>query len=74
LRVLEKQAAIVDATVAAAREAETLTLNQYSSVIAAQTTRLSSEVMALTVLLDRLNASVTIIEALGGGWSTAELQ
>jgi NodT family efflux transporter outer membrane factor (OMF) lipoprotein len=80
LRVLEQQASIENAAVAAAREAETLTLNQYkagtvpySSVISAQTTRLSSEVTALSVLTNRLTASVTMIEALGGGWNASEL-
>jgi NodT family efflux transporter outer membrane factor (OMF) lipoprotein len=75
LRVLEQQAVIEDATVKAAREAETLTLNQYkagtvpySSVITAQTTRLSSEQTALQVLSSRLQTSVALIEALGGGW------
>jgi NodT family efflux transporter outer membrane factor (OMF) lipoprotein len=79
LRVLEQQAVIEDAAVAAAREAERLTLNQYkagtvpySSVITAQTTRLSSEETALTVLSDRLQASIALIEALGGGWTTAQ--
>jgi NodT family efflux transporter outer membrane factor (OMF) lipoprotein len=80
LRVLEEQAVVEDSAVAAAREAERLTLNQYkagtvpySSVISAQTTRLSSEENALTVLSNRLQASVSLIEALGGGWSTAKL-
>lgn len=80
LRVLEQQAVIEDAAVAAAQEAERLTLNQYksgtvpySSVITAQTTRLSSEETALTVLSDRLQASVALIQALGGGWSTTQL-
>jgi outer membrane protein TolC len=80
LRVLEEQAVVEDAAVKASREAELLTLNQYkagtvpySSVITAQTTRLSSEETALTVLSDRLQASVAMIEALGGGWDTAKL-
>jgi len=80
LRVLEQQAGIEEATVAAAREAERLTLNQYkagtvpyTSVITAQTTTLSSEQTALTVLLNRLTASVSLIEALGGGWNAARL-
>jgi NodT family efflux transporter outer membrane factor (OMF) lipoprotein len=80
LRVLERQAAIEDETVMAAREAERLTLNQYkagtvpyTSVITAQTTTLSSEQTALTVLLDRLNASVALIQAIGGGWSADAL-
>jgi outer membrane protein TolC len=81
LRVLEQQALIEDAAVKAAREAENLTLNQYkagavpySSVIFAQTTRLSTEETALTVLLDRLIASVAMIQAVGGGWNSSELQ
>jgi NodT family efflux transporter outer membrane factor (OMF) lipoprotein len=75
LRVLEQQAVIEDAAVKAAREAEALTLNQYkagtvpySSVITSQTTRLNSEETALSVLSGRLQASVTMIQALGGGW------
>ncbi|MBV8853652.1 MAG: efflux transporter outer membrane subunit [Sinobacteraceae bacterium] len=81
LRVLEQQASVEDAAVKAAREAESLTLNQYkagtvpySSVITAQTTRLSSEETALNVLSNRLQASVAMIEALGGGWNTAMLR
>ncbi len=81
LRVLEKQAVIEDAAVRAAQEAEALTLNQYkagtvpySSVITAQTTEFSTEQTALTVLSDRLQASVGLVEALGGGWSGAQLR
>jgi NodT family efflux transporter outer membrane factor (OMF) lipoprotein len=80
LRVLEQQAVIEDAAVAASRQAEDLTLNQYkagtvpySSVITAQTTRLNSEESALSVFSSRLQASVTLIEALGGGWKQADL-
>ena len=80
LRILEQQAGVEDAAVKAAREAEVLTLNQYkagtvpySSVITAQTTRLSAEETALTVLSSRLQASVALIEALGGGWSATQL-
>jgi NodT family efflux transporter outer membrane factor (OMF) lipoprotein len=80
LRILEQQAVIEDAAVKAAREAEVLTLNQYkagtvpySSVITAQTTRLTSEETELTVLSSRLQASVALIEALGGGWTSAQL-
>jgi NodT family efflux transporter outer membrane factor (OMF) lipoprotein len=75
LRVLEQRGIIEEAAVKAAREAETLTLNQYkagtvpySSVIAAQTTRLNSEENALSVLSGRLQGSVAMIRALGGGW------
>jgi NodT family efflux transporter outer membrane factor (OMF) lipoprotein len=80
LRVLEHQAAIEDQTVAAAKEAERLTLNQYkagtvpyTSVITAQTTTLASEQTALTVLLNRLSASVALVQAIGGGWTATSL-
>jgi len=80
LRVLEQQSFVEEKAVQASREAERLTLNQYkagtvpySSVITAQTTRLASEQAALTVFIDRLNASVILIEALGGGWGTSQL-
>ena len=81
LRVLEQQSAVEEKLVQAAREAEKLTLNQYkagtvpySSVITAQTTRLASEQSALSVFINRLTASVTLIEALGGGWNASQLQ
>ncbi len=79
LRVLEQEGVIEDETVKKAREAEALTLNQYkagtvpySSVITAQTTRLSAEETALQVLSSRLQASVALIEALGGGWDASQ--
>jgi outer membrane protein TolC len=80
LRVLEQQSVVEEAAVAASKEAERLTLNQYkagtvpySSVITAQTTRLNSEETALSVFSNRLQASITLIEALGGGWQQADL-
>ena len=79
LRVLEQEGAIEDETVKAAREAEALTLNQYkagtvpySSVITSQTTRLAAEETALSVLSTRLQTSVALIEALGGGWDASQ--
>ena len=45
----------------------------YSSVITAQTTRLSAEETALTVLSSRLQASIALIQALGGGWDARQL-
>jgi len=35
---------------------------------------LSSEQNELTVLSDRLQASIALIEALGGGWTTAQMR
>ncbi len=81
LRVLEKQAVLEDALVKAARESETLTLEQYkagtepySSVITAQDTRLAAEETALTVQEDRFTSSVALIEAIGGGWDVSMLK
>jgi outer membrane protein TolC len=81
LRILEQRAVIEESVVKAAREAETLTLNQYkagtvpySSVISAQTTRLNSEENALNVLSGRLQASVALIQGLGGGWKASMLK
>lgn len=45
----------------------------YTAVVTAQATALSSEQTALNLEQQRLVASVTLIEDLGGGWSDAEL-
>ena len=64
----------------AARYALQLTENQYSAgvvsylnVITAQTTALNSERTSVSVLGRRLSASVGLVQALGGGWTAAEL-
>jgi NodT family efflux transporter outer membrane factor (OMF) lipoprotein len=64
-----------------AERSETLTLNQYragtaaySSVIVAQTARLSAEITALNVQSQRLVASADLVDAIGGGWSSAQLK
>jgi NodT family efflux transporter outer membrane factor (OMF) lipoprotein len=80
LRILEQQAEVQDAAVAAAQEAEALIFNQYTagtvaytSVITAQTVALGNRQTALTILQNRLVASVTLLQALGGGWDAALL-
>jgi NodT family efflux transporter outer membrane factor (OMF) lipoprotein len=80
LRILEQQAEVQDKAVAAAQEAEALIFNQYTagtvaytSVITAQTVALGNRQTALTILQNRLVASVTLIEATGGGWDAAQL-
>ena len=64
----------------AALEAERLTLNQYragtvdyTAVITAQANSLADRETALTIMQSRLVASVSLIEALGGGWQTGAL-
>jgi NodT family efflux transporter outer membrane factor (OMF) lipoprotein len=80
LRVLAEQAKVEDAAVAAAREAERLIFNQYragtvayTSVVVAQTATLSNAETALTVRENRLTASVSLLQALGGGWDNSQL-
>jgi NodT family efflux transporter outer membrane factor (OMF) lipoprotein len=80
LRILEQQAAVEVEAVKTAQEAARLTLNQYkagtvpySSVITAQAAALQAEQTALTVTENRLTASVTLIEAIGGGWDAGKL-
>jgi NodT family efflux transporter outer membrane factor (OMF) lipoprotein len=67
--------------VADAEKSETLTLNQYkagvadyASVLTAQTARLNSQITALNVQNQRLVASVDLIDAMGGGWDSAQLR
>ncbi|HEX3486693.1 MAG TPA: efflux transporter outer membrane subunit [Micropepsaceae bacterium] len=80
LRVLEQQAAVENQTVSDARRSEELALNQYragtadfTTVITAQTTRFNAENAALSVLNQRLAASVNFVVALGGGWDNSRL-
>jgi NodT family efflux transporter outer membrane factor (OMF) lipoprotein len=80
LIVLAQQAQVEENTVRLAQEAERLTLNQYqqgtvayTAVITAQTTRLNNEQTALGIMQSRLIASVALVQALGGGWSAAQL-
>ncbi len=69
-----KQAADVDAA------NEIITLNEYkagtvdyTTVVTAQATALSARNALLTIQASRLTTAVDLIEALGGGWTTADL-
>jgi NodT family efflux transporter outer membrane factor (OMF) lipoprotein len=75
LRILEQEASVQDEAVKAARESLAITLNQYRAgtanylaVIVVQAAALSNERTAVNILGQRLNASVALIKALGGGW------
>ncbi len=66
--------------VAAAREAEQLSLNQYqagtvafTTVITAQTTALGAEQTLINIRLARFVASINLVAALGGGWRDQDL-
>jgi NodT family efflux transporter outer membrane factor (OMF) lipoprotein len=81
LRILEEEGQLQDEAVEAARRAVELTTNQYQAgvvsylnVITAQTTALANERAAVNVLGRRLTASVGLVRALGGGWTTDSIQ
>ncbi|MFI4987693.1 MAG: efflux transporter outer membrane subunit, partial [Alphaproteobacteria bacterium] len=80
LRILEQQAAVQADAVKEAEEAAQLILNQYkagtvdyTSVVTVQATALGDEETALNLLQSRLTASVSLIEALGGGWEGSQM-
>jgi NodT family efflux transporter outer membrane factor (OMF) lipoprotein len=80
LTSLSNQAAFQNDAVAAATEAEKITLNQYragtaafTDVITAQAAALNSRQAALTVRRSQIVASVALIQSLGGGWSSDQL-
>jgi outer membrane protein TolC len=45
----------------------------YLEVVTAQTAALANERTAATILGNRLNTSVLLVKALGGGWNVAKL-
>ena len=76
LALLEQAAAVQEEAVAAAREAAAIANNQYKAgtvsylnVVVAQTTALANQRAAVDLLSRRVNASVQLITALGGGWT-----
>ena len=81
LSILKRQAAAQAAAVRVARQAVTISLNEYeagisayTAVVTAQASLLSNEHTALQVQASRLTDSASLIEALGGGWSAPSLQ
>ncbi len=80
LRIYAAEATVQDAAVSAAREAERIINNQYlagtvayTSVIVAEQTALADAETALTIREDRLVASASLVQALGGGWNAVQL-
>ena len=80
LRVLEKETATQKAAVAAAEQSLELSTNRYTGglvtyleVVTAQGTALANERAAVDILRRRMDASVLLIKALGGGWDSAKL-
>ena len=79
-RILGSEARVQDDAVRAAQQSLAVTMNQYQAgivsylnVIVAQTIALNNQSTAVGILARRLNASVLLIKALGGGWNASDL-
>jgi len=80
LRILEEESRIQGEAVSAARRSVDLSMNQYRAgtisyleVVTVQTILLVNERTAIDILGRRLAASVLLIKAIGGGWSSSAL-
>ncbi|MFI3137004.1 MAG: efflux transporter outer membrane subunit [Methylococcaceae bacterium] len=80
LRILEQETQIQQQAVSSAQEALALTSNQfqagtvsYLNVMTAQVVALDNQKTAITLLGQRLDASVMLIKALGGGWASTAI-
>ena len=80
LRILEQEGAKQQQAVQSAERSLGLSTNRYKGglvtyfeVISAQSIALSDEVTAVNILTRRMNSSVLLIKALGGGWDASTL-
>src|SRR6185437_14047404 len=80
LRILEQESAKQQEATAAAENSLQLSMNRYKGglvtyleVITAQSIALSNERTEVDLLRRRMDASVQLIKALGGGWDTSKL-
>ncbi len=80
LRILDEEATAEDDAVEAAHKSVTVSLNQYKagtisalSVVTVQAAELENKRTAISILNSRMNASVSLIKALGGGWDISML-
>jgi NodT family efflux transporter outer membrane factor (OMF) lipoprotein len=80
LRILEHEAQVQSAAVAAAEKYLALANTRYTGgvtsyleVTTAQSAALSDEVTAVNILGRRMEAAVTLVQALGGGWDRSAL-
>ena len=80
IRILANEAAVEQEAVAEAAQATQISLNEYNAgtvdfttVVAAQVTELNNREAALAINTSRLTSSVALIQALGGGWTSADL-
>jgi NodT family efflux transporter outer membrane factor (OMF) lipoprotein len=80
VRILGQEAAVRERAARDARQAVQIALNEYqagttgyTTVVQAQATALTAQQAALAVEENRYVAAIGLIQALGGGWTTAEL-
>jgi NodT family efflux transporter outer membrane factor (OMF) lipoprotein len=80
LRILAQQDVVDRQTVADANRAVQIALNEYqagtqayTTVVTAQTTLLGAQETEVSVEQTRLTDAVALVQALGGGWTTADL-
>ena len=80
LRILEAESAKQSEAVQSAESSLALSMNRYRGglvtyleVTTAQSAALSNEVTAVNILTRRLNSTVLLIKALGGGWDSSTL-
>ena len=80
LRVLDEEAKTQDAAVAAAERSLDQSVNRYKggldnylTVITAQSVTLSNQRTAVNLLTRRMTSSVLLVKALGGGWDVSKL-
>jgi NodT family efflux transporter outer membrane factor (OMF) lipoprotein len=80
LRVLDEEAKTQDAAVAAAQRSLDQSVNRYKggldnylTVITAQSVALSNQRTAVNLLTRRMTSSVLLVKALGGGWDVSKL-
>ena len=80
LRVLDEEARVQDRAVAASERSLTLANNRYRGgvtsyleVLATQSAALNNQRAAVNILIRRMNATVLLLQGLGGGWNVAAL-
>jgi outer membrane protein TolC len=80
LRILSEEGEIVDRAVKAAQQSLDISTDQYRGglanylqVITAQTSLLQNQRTAVDILTRRMEASVSLIQALGGGWDASQM-
>jgi NodT family efflux transporter outer membrane factor (OMF) lipoprotein len=79
-RVLQDEEPLLQDAWTSANAAQTVALNEYragtvdyTTVVTAQVAALSAQESLLDLRVQRMTTEVSLIEALGGGWSTAQL-